>query len=299
MWGRSCMRPAGQKTVDFEFWTVRGGSDNPEKDMESQFATGDPGSPQLLETYIKILWRVSDPAKYYNGLSHGDFFEKGNGETLAVRTPDALVQQCAAFAVTRTFAIHSADQIMISDRTEVQQHCKRILQDKLDGASSGIEVADLTIADLHPPYAFKDQDDYTSPDGKRRGPASAYENVVFQREIKETLLAVGRTEQITAINQAKGEAAAAISQAQAYQYSTVAKAQGEAARMTAMTEGREDMPVDQGALFDRLARTQTLYNSLKDALAPIQKVVVDPRVKDVQLYQTTNNGAAQMRPPGQ
>ncbi len=288
----------GQKTVDFEFWMVRGGEDNPATAMESQFATGDPGSPQLLETYVKILWRVADPGKYYNGLSHGDFYEKGNGETLAVRTPYALVQQCAAFAVTRTFAIHSLDQIMLTDRTEVQQHCKRILQDKLDAASSGIEVTDLTIADLHPPYAFKDQPDYTSPDQVKRGPASAYENVVSMREYKETVLDFGMTAQIVSINQAKGEAAASVSQAQGYQYSTVAKAEGEAARMTAMTEGREGMTVDEGSLFDRLARTQTLYNSLKDALAPIQKVVVDPKVKDVQLYQTTNNGPAQLRPPG-
>jgi regulator of protease activity HflC (stomatin/prohibitin superfamily) len=297
--GAELHTPPGQKTVDFEFWMVRGGEDNPMVDMESQFATGDAGSPQLLETYVKILWRVSDPEKYYNGLSHGDFYEKGEGETLAVRTPDALVKQCAAFAVTRTFAIHSADEIMIGDRTKVQQRCKQILQDKLDAVSSGIEVADLTIADLHPPYAFKDQDDYTSPDRKRRGPASAYENVVSQRENKETELDYGMTAQIIAINQAKGEAAAAVSQAQAYQYSTVATAQGEAARMTAMTEGRDGMPPDQQALFDTLAKTQTMYNSLKDALAPITKYVIDPRVKNVQLYQTTNAGPAQLRPPGQ
>jgi regulator of protease activity HflC (stomatin/prohibitin superfamily) len=169
----------------------------------------------------------------------------------------------------------------------------------LDAAGSGIEVADLTIADLHPPYAFKDQPDYTAADRVKRGPASAYENVVSMREYKETVLDYGMTAQIMAVNQAHGEAAAAISQAQAYQYSTIAKAQGEAARMTTLMEGREGMKPDEGALFDRLARTETLYNSLKDALAPIQKIVVDPRVKDVQLYQTTANGPQQLRPPGQ
>ncbi len=50
--------------------------------------------------------------------------------------------------------------------------------------------------------------------------------------------------------------------------------------------------------MERLAKTQTKYNSLKDAFAPIKKIVIDPRVKDVQLYQTSDKGAVPLRPPG-
>ncbi len=73
--GTELHAPPGQEKIDFQFWTVRG-DDKPEADSESQFVTGDAGSPQMLETYVKILWRVEDAAKFYNGLSHSDFYEK-------------------------------------------------------------------------------------------------------------------------------------------------------------------------------------------------------------------------------
>ncbi len=295
--GAELHAPPGQEKIDFQFWTVRG-DETPEADSDSQFVTGDTGSPQLLETYVKILWRVADPAKFYNGLSHSDFYEKGNEGTKALPVYQALVQQCASFAVTRTFGIHSLDQIMISDRQEVERQCKHILQDKLDAARSGIVVADLTIADLHPPYAYKDQSDYTAPDQIRRGPASAYENVVSMREFKEMAKDQGLGYKIYATNMAKGDAAGAVSQAQAYQYTKISTAQGEAARMTTIMAGREKLTRDEQDVLERLSKTQTLYNSLKDVFGPINKIVVDPRVKDVQLYQTTDKGAAMLRPPG-
>ena len=48
--------------------------------MRGQFhrATGDPGSPQILETYVAVLWRVrdEDAANFYMGLSHAEWYDK-------------------------------------------------------------------------------------------------------------------------------------------------------------------------------------------------------------------------------
>jgi len=51
---------------------------------EDEFITGDPGSPQMLETYVQVRWRVADPLRFYSSLSHSDFFEKSETVTRAV-----------------------------------------------------------------------------------------------------------------------------------------------------------------------------------------------------------------------
>ncbi len=289
----------GLEKVDFQFWLVGGDPNSPEE-INSQFVTGDAGSPQMLETHVGIYWRVANPAKFYTHLAHSDFFEKSAEGTQALPVYDALVQQAASFAVTRTFAIHTLDKIMLSDRKEVEEHCKRILQDKLNEVDSGLEVEDLTIVDLHPPKGFADQDDYTSPDGKKRGPASAYENVVSMREYKEGITDVAEAYKVRMTTLAHGDAETEINRATAYQYDTVSKAEGEAARMTTMMAGYDSVPSDERAYYSKLAELQVKYNNLKDALAPVNKIVVDPRVKDVQLYQKTEkSGAGLARPPGQ
>ena len=79
------------------------------------------------------------------------------------------------------------------------------------------------------------------PDQIRRGPASAYENVVSMREFKEMAKDMATGYEVATTNIATGEAAGAISQAQAYQYNKIATAQGEAARMTTMMQAAGDI----------------------------------------------------------
>ena len=171
----------GMDKIPFEFWTA-GPEPTTEQQVQTQFLTGDVGSPQLIEAYIAILWRVNDPAKFYTHLSHSDFYEKNSSGTHALPVYDELVRQCAYFAVTRAMATHSLDDIMLNGRLEVQQHCLQILQDKLKDVDAGIVIEDLTIQDLHPPRGH-DVADSTAPGGYRLGPASQYEDVVSQARI--------------------------------------------------------------------------------------------------------------------
>ncbi len=285
----------GMDKIPFEFWTA-GPEPTTEQQVQTQFLTGDTPSPQLIETYVVILWRVGDPAKFYTHLSHSDFYEKGGGGTHALPVYDELVRQCAYFAVTRAMATHSLDDIMVQGRLEVQEHCLQILQDKLDAVDSGIVIEDLTIADLHPPRGH-DMPDPTMPDGRRRGPASQYEDVVSQREIKEMKFNQAMGQQVADTTLAKGDAAAAISDAEAYRADRIGTAQSDAAHMTSMFSGMESLSPGKKDLLEELAKTQTKYRNLQDVLAPVNKVVVDPKVNDVQLYQTGNNPFIS-RPPG-
>ncbi|HUO07094.1 MAG TPA: SPFH domain-containing protein [Phycisphaerae bacterium] len=286
----------GMDKIPFEFWTA-GPEPTTEQQVQTQFVTGDTGSPQLLETYVAILWRVGDPAKFYTHLSHSDFFEKSSEGTQALPVYDELVRQCAYFAVTRAMATHSLDNIMLNGRLEVEQHCQRVLQDKLDAVDSGIVIEDLTIKDLHPPRGH-DVADATAPDGRRLGPASQFEDVVSQREFADMRRNQAMGIQVTSTTLAQGDAASAISEAEGYQADRIGTAEAEAGQMTSMLGGMQALEPDKRDLLEKLAKIQTKYRSLQDVLAPVNKVVLDRRVGDVQLYQTGNNPFVP-RPPGQ
>jgi regulator of protease activity HflC (stomatin/prohibitin superfamily) len=287
----------GMDKIPFEFWTA-GPEPTTEQQVQTQFITGDPGSPQMLETFVAIYWRVDDPAKFYSHISHSDFFVKSGEGTQALPVYDELVRQCAYFAVTRAMATHTLDHILAgTGRLEVEQHCQKILQEKLDALDCGIVIEDLTIKDLHPPRGH-DVMDATAPDGRRLGPASQFEDVVSQRELKEMMVNRAQAAQVAVTTLAQGDAASEVSQAEGYQADRIGTAEAEAAQMTQTFSGMESLSPEQRRLLEKLAKTQTKYRSLQDVLAPVNKVVVDPRVGDVQLYQTSNNPFVP-RPPGQ
>ncbi|HVS70345.1 MAG TPA: SPFH domain-containing protein [Phycisphaerae bacterium] len=289
----------GDSNVDFQFWTIGHDAPKPGQENEDEFATGDTdengkASPQLLDTYVGIWWRVADPVKFYENLSHSDFYEKSSGETTALPIYAALVQQTAAYAVTHTFAIHPLNTILISDRAEVNAHLKKILQDKLDQANSGIEVVDLTIKDLHPPLGSGKQYDFTSRTGIRLGPADAFENVVNMSQYKERVIDQANADRLGKINRATGNAAATISNAKGQRAMTIGTAEGEAARLTTMLDQIQASP-DAKQLMG-LAKMNALYAALKDSITAPSKIIKDPNI-DVTVWQLSDKGTLPMRPP--
>ncbi len=291
----------GGENLDFQFWTIGNEVPRPGVEKEDEFVTGDTtpegtASPQLLETYVGVWWRVADPVKFYNDLSHSDFYERAEKGTTALPIYAALVQQSAAYAVTKTFAIHPLEKLLITDRAETNEHCRQILQEKLDEAGSGIEIVDLTIKDLHPPFGGGVQDDFRAPGGKRLGPAHAFENVVAMREYREMMIDKAKAIALGSTNRAKGDAASTISAAQAERAETIGAAQGEAARLTSMMEEIAKSPDAAG--LTKLAELNTLNATMKEAISGPGKVLVDPSVK-VNVWETTKNGVTPVRAAGQ
>ncbi|HEY4329227.1 MAG TPA: SPFH domain-containing protein, partial [Phycisphaerae bacterium] len=264
------------KGIDFQFWTVR--NSNEDKDTNDLFVTGDKGAGQLLETFVEVRWHVTDPATFYNAMSHSEYFDRSSTETKTLPIYEAIIQECTSFAVTRTFAIHSLEQIMVGDRREVEQHCREILQEKIDSmgkaiglAGCGIHIEYLTIKDLHPPYWHADRYAPGEPrvggrinfvanqEGKKqitieadgtnsnieRGPASAFEFVVSMREFHETLIDLARAESTAEILDAQGFANSTKKRAEAYALDKVARAHGDADRLVEMTKGMEGMKPEE------------------------------------------------------
>jgi regulator of protease activity HflC (stomatin/prohibitin superfamily) len=284
--GKQLHTLSGGGNLAFSYWTVGEEAPKAGEYKEDEFVTGDMAvdqqgrivaSPQLLETYVGVWWRVKDPVKFYNDLSHSDFYEKASGETTALPIYAALVQQSAAYAVTRTFAIHPLEQILIKDRAEVNDHCRQILQDKLDEAGAGIEIVDLTIKDLHPPFG-NGITPAMGPNGTvSMGPAFAFENVVAKLEYAAMVRDQAQAYALGQRLRATGEAAGTKSKAEQQRAETVARAQGESARLqTMMSEisGSRD-----AASLTALAETNAFYAALREAINAPSKVLQDPRIK--------------------
>jgi regulator of protease activity HflC (stomatin/prohibitin superfamily) len=289
---------ASKSKVDFQFWTYQPpDSGAKETEGDDQFVTGDPGG-QILETYVAVLWRVKEPVQFYSGLSHSEFYDKtkkSDDKAATKVTPIyvELVQQCTSFAVTRAFATHTLDQIMNDQRQAVEARCKEILQKQLDDAGAGIQIVSLNITDLHPPLGEGDVPlNPARPEAGPRGPAHAYENIVNMMQTKELLIQRGVAQQIAAINQAEGTAATDLNDAHSYYAERVADAKGEADRIGAMIGGFPSLSETEMRFMTDLAKRQAMYSALKDTLNPVNKIIVDPRVNDIQLYQVNEKSQA-------
>jgi regulator of protease activity HflC (stomatin/prohibitin superfamily) len=334
--GTELHTPKEWKGIDFQFWMVRDDS-NENADVEDLFLTGDKSTsgdesaPQILETYVQVRWRVTKPEQFYSTISHSEFYDKSSATTKTLPIYEAIVQQCTSFAVTRAFAIHTLEQVMIGDRREVEEHCRDILQQKLDSlgqaiglTDSGIQVEHLTIKDLHPPYFRPDRYDPSEPrvggditftdkgieirenqrSRMKRGPASAFEFANSMREFQQQLISLANADAAVQIKGAEMFAEGEKRRAEADRLDKVARAHGDADRLVKMTENMD--PQEQKYQLG-LMEQQLLYRTLKDLVESpgrtfdqINKFIVDPAVKDVEVYQSTDKGlvpAPAVRPP--
>ena len=250
--------------VDFEFWNVPHAKDKP----EARFITGDlnrdkAADPQLLESFGTVWWRVRDPGKYYIALSHNETFQRAeSGGTTAGAINELTVKQVADRALTHAFAQYTAEQAMVSKRTELEEGAKKHMQEQLDLLDCGIEVVSFTINDVHPPYGSPDEAQ------KKLGPAGAYEDVVAAMEDRHTVELWARRETNKKISEAKGDAAVTVLGAQAYMYTRQNKATEDAAQLAGTIQGFKDFPY--------AAQTRLLYKEMGEALANVQKIVLGP-----------------------
>ena len=279
---------SGPKGMQFHFWTF---GQRPESDTLGQFVTGDFDletkrvSPQLLESFAGVWWRVKDPALFYKAMSHSDFFAQATGGTRALPIYEAMVQQVAERAMTQSYAMHSGEQIMTTNRREVEAHTQKLMQDQLNALNSGIEVVQFNIKDVHPPMGNS-----VDPSGRQAmGPAMAFEAVVRRRQEMETLISEADAERYRTISTAQADRTTALNQAHGYQAMRLGTAKGEADEITAQVRAFTDSP--------RVAQSRLLYDRAAAVLPNVPKVILGPGVKPPVVLQEGTGGNV-VRPMG-
>lgn len=264
--------------LEFRFWTFKhaGGK-------EDDFVTGD-SPPQLLGGFVGVWWKVRDPGKFYRNLSHSSFVDtsKTSGDPDAVerRSYEAIVRNMAFESVTRTFAIHTADQILSGGRVEVEQHCRELLQTDLDNLNTGIEIISLTIKDVHPPIGAGRKQTAAGID---YGPADAYELMIEQREEKQRVITAAEIYRDTKDADAKSKRYEMLSEAQRYAVTRITSAAVEADRLGQLVP---DFTKDKEAV----TRQWLLYRAMEEVLPQATKVVLGNGVTPPDMWQHTAAG---------
>jgi len=274
------------KAVDFVLWT------DPHTEGAQEEGLYLTGERYMLGGYVGIWWRVRNASDFYRHVSHSDFYAGSSEDGEAQGRPiyELLVRENAICSIIHTVGTHALDEIMSEGRGAVQEDCRRYLQARLDNLgvdaagqpiSSGIEIVDLTIKDVHPPQGVNETE---TAGGKVMGPARAYEFVVESREYRETMINNGMTVKLAKQNQAIGESAAIISRADGDAAERVNKALGETAYLKAVApELDRHEAVAQGRFY---------YQAMEAVLAKVNKIFVGLSVKRPNMIQAGAAGTS-------
>ena len=247
-------------------------------------STPRPGEPtsQLLESYAGVWWRVENPGKFYMALSHSDFYEKGaEGSSKTLPIYEAIVANAANQAMTRAFAIHTAEQVMIADRAEVENHAQKLMQDRLNELDCGIEVVAFTIKDVHPPFGKPNEAQHIL------GPAGAYEDVVAAMEDKQQMVLRAEGDRAEMVNSGEGESRRKVIEAESYKTQQINTAIANSQQVKYTVEAFKQYPFT--------FQTRLSYNKLSEAMAQVYKVVLGPGVKPPVVWQEGRDSTP-MRP---
>lgn len=131
-----------------------------------------------------------------------------------VHEPDQTVKNAAEAAMREVVGYNKIDSVLTTDKLDIQNHTRDLMQNILDIYSSGIHVQAVQLQDVHPPKdvidAFKDVASAREDKSRYINEADAYKNDILPK--------------------ARGQAAVLINQASAYKDQTIRRTQGEADR---------------------------------------------------------------------
>lgn len=202
---------------------------------ESLMLTGD---ENIVEAQIVVQYRVADPSKFL----------------FRLRDPEAALHAATEVALRSTVGGMTIDQVMIEERTRVQDESRVFIQRLMDVYQSGLIITEVKLQAADPPDAVRD----------------AFHDVVRAREDKEKLINQARGYQADILPKARGEAQKILREAEGYQEKRVLIAQGEASRfLSVLAEYEKSRDVTR----DRLH-----LETMEKILPGVDKVILDGEV---------------------
>ncbi len=193
------------------------------------------GDENIVEAQIVVQYRVADPSKFL----------------FRLREPEVALGAATEVALRSTVGSMTIDQVMIEERTKVQDDARVFIQRLMDTYESGLIITEVKLQAADPPDAVRD----------------AFHDVVRAREDKEKLINQAKGYQADILPKARGEAQKILREAEGYKESRVLLAQGEASRfLSVLAEYEKSREVTR----DRL-HLETMEKILPDT----DKVIMD------------------------
>lgn len=203
---------------------------------ESLMLTGD---EQIIDAQIIVQYQVRDPEKFLFNVKD-------------LERPQGALMDAAEVALRQVVGQRPIDDVLITEKLQVEIDIRELLQRIIDNYSSGIKVIEVKLQTVRPPKEV----------------AAAFSDVVSAKEDKDRLVkeAEGYREDI--LPKARGKAEAVIRAAEAYKAERVKRAQGDADRfLTVLKEYRNAKDVTRKRLY---------LETMERILPGIRKFVIDP-----------------------
>ena len=212
---------------------------------ESYMLTGD---ENIVDMHFTVYWRIKDANAFLFNVD------------LNLGKQDDVVKAVAESAMREVVGQDHMDQIMTSDREQIQLKVKKLMQQTLDSYKAGILVTEVKMQKAEPPNevreAYLDVQKALADQERKRNMGEAYANTI--------------------IPQARGDAAHILQDAEAYKQQMIAEATGEASRFLSVYQEYKKAP--------QVTRQRIYLETMSQVLAPMNKVIVDDSAKGVVPY---------------
>jgi membrane protease subunit HflK len=202
---------------------------------ESLMLTGD---EQIIDAQIIVQYKIKDAADYLFNVRN---LEGSQG----------TIKDAAEVALRQIVGKRPIDDVLITEKLQVEIDILNLLQEIIDKYESGIRITEVKLQTVQPPEEV----------------ASSFSDVVSAKEDKDKLIqeAEGYKEDI--IPKARGEAKSIELAAEAYKEEKIKRAQGDVAKFLAvLAEYEKARDVTRKRLF---------IETMEQVMPGIKKVIID------------------------
>jgi membrane protease subunit HflK len=202
------------------------------------------GDNNFFNPYIIIHYRIKDLYRYYYNISN----------------PETLIEDIAYKTLQDVFTTKSFYQIAITYRKDMDLVVEKALQKELDEMNTGLEVVSVNVKDIHPPIKISD----------------AFEEVIASYQKKEEIINLALEYRNSEVPYSRGKAYNNISDARAYVNEEIMKSQGAVVGYQSKLEAYKNSR--------SIIRKVLYFNYIVDTLIKNEKVIIDPKTGEPDLY---------------
>lgn len=197
------------------------------------------GDEQIVGAEIIVQYQINEPDKYLFNVRD-------------LESPQGTLRDAAEVALRQVVGRRPIDDVLITEKLEIEIEVRELLQKIIDGYESGLRIIEVKLQDVQPPQEV----------------AQAFSDVVSAKEDKDTLVKEADGYREDLIPKARGQAESIIRAAEAYKTERIKRAQGDADRFLSVLKEYKDAK--------EVTRKRLYLETMEKILPGIKKFVIDP-----------------------
>ncbi len=207
---------------------------------ESLMLTGD---EQIIDAQIIVQYKIKDAAEYLFNVHN---LEGSQG----------TIKDAAEVALRQVVGKRPIDDVLISEKLQVEIDIRALLQEIVDGYESGVRITEVKLQTVQPPQEV----------------AAAFSDVVSAKEDKEKLIQEAEGYKEDVLPKARGEARSIVLEAEGYKEEKIKRAQGDVAKFLAVLQEYEKAK--------EITRKRLYLETMEQVLPGIKKFIIDSETGD-------------------